>query len=125
VSSVRAVPSSLKLQGEAATDVVAQVRDWSVLDRVKRGVIMLGICWALAGVTIVFPIIHLFVPPILLLTGPVLMALKMSEAATLDTVEGLCPRCKKAGEFSVGGKYKPLKNVTCNGCGNLMELSAK
>ena len=125
MSISRSVPVTLKLQGEAETRAIARVKDWDGFDRVRRAVALMGICWAAAGICIFFPIVHFIAVPGFLLAGPVLFGLKLTEKAALEALDGPCPRCKKPGHFSVGGRFTPVKNVTCDGCGNLLQLTAE
>lgn len=120
--SAREVPVRLKLSGEAESQAVAKVEDWDPIARVKRAVAPMCICWAAAGVSIFIPILHFVLVPTLLIAGPVIFALRITESSTLQSLAGDCPRCKKPGQFVTGGRFKLPRNVTCDGCGNLLEL---
>jgi hypothetical protein len=120
--SNKQVPVRLTLPGQPQTSGVATVEEWDGLARVRRAVGLLCICWAAAGVSIFLPILHWVLVPGLLLAGPVLFVVRFTETATLQALEADCPRCQKAGVFSPGGRFKLPRNVTCDGCGNLLEL---
>lgn len=120
--SSREVPVRLRLSGEADGLGVATVEDWEPIARIKRAVGPMCICWAAAGVSLFIPIVHFFLVPALLAAGPLFFALRISETSTLQALSGDCPRCKKPGQFVGGGRFKLPRNVTCDGCGNLLEL---
>ena len=115
------------MQGEPETDAKATLEDWDLLDRMRRSVIALALCWATGGVVLFtfIPIVHLVASGVLLVLGPVLFVLRFLQRTSLNLVEGQCPRCKVPGKFSFGKRYTSPKNINCDTCGNLMELSAK
>ena len=121
--SERSVPVKLSMPGEADASAVATVKDWSSFERFRRAAFFLCLCWAAAGVCIFIPILHFVLVPGLLITGPTLAVIKLTERSTLEGLAGDCPRCKKAGVFHAGGRFKERRNVVCDGCGNLLELN--
>jgi hypothetical protein len=127
MSTLRTIDVRLKMQGELETDAKATLEDWDTLDRARRAVIALAICWACGGIVlfIFIPIVHLVASGTLLVLGPVLFFMRFLQQTSLKAVEGQCPRCKAPGKFSFGKRYKSPKNINCDTCGNLMELTAK
>ena len=127
MSTCRTVDVRLKMQSEPQTEAKATLEDWDPLDRFRRAVIGLALCWSVACLLLFtfIPVVHLVGSATLLLTGPVIFALRFFERTSLKSVEGPCPRCKAPGKFSFGKHYKSPKSISCDTCGNLVELTAK
>ncbi len=66
-------------------------------DRIKRAVGALVVCWLLGGILVfpIIPILHIFLAAILLITGPVLFAIRIKQEDIKHRAQGTCPTCKK------------------------------
>jgi hypothetical protein len=118
----RTVPVTLSLGSEKPTQATALISDWTLIERLRRGAVVLAICWSLAGVSIIIPGFHFIGPPVLLLLGPILFVWRLLTGSSFKEVSGDCPRCKSAKVLSMGGKFEPEANVFCEGCGNQLTL---
>jgi hypothetical protein len=100
----------------------ASLRDWSVMERARRAVFALAICWVLAGIFLPVPPIHWVLVPTLLLAGPILAGFRMTEKTRLEGIKGSCPRCKVDRSFPLSTRYSAKGSFACDQCGNLIEL---
>lgn len=112
----------LSFPGEPTTQVTAIVREWSLVDRIRRGIIFMALTWLLAGMTLPIPGLHFIGPPLLLLAGPFLGVFRFMEKARLKSMKGSCPRCKVDREFQLDLRFSGPRSFTCDGCGNLIQL---
>lgn len=120
----RTTPVRLSL-GADATDATAVISDWTLIERLRRGVMLLALSWCLAGFTIMIPGLHFVLPPVLLLLGPILFVWRALTRSSFKECVGPCPRCKTDRKLPMGGKVEPETNVFCDGCGNQLTLRLK
>ena len=115
---------SLKLTfpGEQPTVATAKAREWTMLERVRRAIFGMALCWIGAGLFLPIPGVHLVLPPLLLLAGPVLFYFRISEKLRLTSMKGSCPRCKVERDFELDLRFTGKRSFTCDGCGNLIEM---
>ena len=113
----------LSFPGEPTTTAVGQVHEWSTFERVRRGVMTLGLLWGLAGVSIFLPILHFVLVPGFLLLGPAIALFQFTEQKRLKSMKGACPRCKVERDFPLELRFNGKRSFTCDGCGNLIELA--
>ncbi len=69
------------------------VRMFSVMDRVLRALVMLGVMWLLALITVVIPIAHFVLVPGFLLAGPFVALMRYRVTEVNERVTGACPVC--------------------------------
>jgi hypothetical protein len=120
--STRTVPGRLSLGAEPSQAVQVDIDAWTTLERVRRAAMALALCWSLAGVTIIIPVVHFVAPPVLLVAGPIVFVWRLLSRESLKEVRGACPRCKTARVLPTSGAPKPETNVFCEGCGNQLTL---
>ena len=118
----RNVPVRLSLGSEQPTQATVVIADWTMLERLRRGAMVLGLAWGAAGFSIVIPVLHFVLPPILLLLGPILFVWRVLTRSSFKECTGPCPRCKTERTMTMGGKVEPETNVFCDGCGNQLTL---
>lgn len=123
MQTTRDVPLQLSFPGEPTTRGVGQVHDWTVLERARRAVFALAFCWVIGALFLPIPGVHFVLPPTLLLAGPIIAILRLTERTRLQTLKGACPRCKVSREFKLDLRFKGKRSFTCDGCGNLIELT--
>ncbi len=112
----------LSFPGETPTTANGIVYEWSMIERVRRAVMGLGLMWGLAGVSIFFPILHWLLVPSFLLLGPAVALFQFTEVKRLKSMKGSCPRCKVERDFPLELRFNGKRSFTCDGCGNLIEL---
>lgn len=118
----RSLPVRLSLGSEPSTDATVVIADWTMMERLRRGVMVMALCWCVGGLTIAIPGLHFILPPLLLLLGPILFVWRVMTASSFKECVGPCPRCKAERTMSMGGKVEPETNVFCDGCGNQLTL---
>ena len=120
---LRTLPVRLTLGSEAPTTATVTIAEWTMLERLRRAVMPAALCWCVAGLLLPIPVIHLVLPPALLLAGPVVFVWKFFTRSSFKEVVGPCPRCKgDARTMPMGGGVSNETNVMCEGCGNQLTL---
>lgn len=69
------------------------VRKFSVTDRVLRALVMLGVIWLLAVISVAIPIAHFVLVPFFLIAGPVFALLRFRITEINERAVGACPTC--------------------------------
>ena len=113
----------LRFFGYPATRAVVAVARHDPGARLRRGLLALAACWALAAVTILVPIAHFVLVPGFFLLGIWLLVKRLGEDATIDSVSGDCPKCGEPRSFVASGRLEPDVKVQCPVCRNELELS--
>ncbi len=90
-SETRAIVIENDRGGDA--DGTLHVRKFSVMDRVLRALLMLGLMWLLALVSVLIPVAHFVLVPALLLAGPVVAFMRFRITEVNERVTGACPTC--------------------------------
>ena len=91
--------------------------------RMRRAVLTLLACWALAAVTILVPIAHFVLVPGFFLAGIVLFVRRLREGETIVGVQGVCPYCKEERSFGAQGLMKSNIRVNCPVCHNQLDAT--
>jgi hypothetical protein len=120
--NTRTVSVKLSFPGEPETVCQAEVRDWSVMERLRRGVFGLAFFWVLAGIFLPIPPIHWVLVPACLLAGPIFATMRLTEKMRLQGLKGSCPRCKVERTFPLSTRYSKKGSFSCDQCGNLISL---
>lgn len=120
--ATRQIMLRLSFPGEQPTTAAGAVHEWTRLERAQRAVIGLALTWLAAGLFLPFPILHLVMPPGLLLAGPLVALFRGTETRRLVEMRGACPRCKHDRVFQLGLRFNGKRQFTCDGCGNLITL---
>ncbi len=97
------------------------IRTLSKQERVGKALKMLGICWGLAVVSVLAPVLHFFLVPAFLLAGPVVGY--MAYGRQRIVLGGLvsCPRCEEEMDVHSGAARWPLEEL-CPGCRTRMSV---
>jgi hypothetical protein len=91
ISETRSIVIENDRGGDA--DGTLYVRKFSVMDRVLRALVMLGAIWLLAVISVLIPVAHFVLVPLLLLAGPVLALMRFRITEVNERVTGPCPTC--------------------------------
>lgn len=104
-----------------------QITLFSPQDRMRRALKVLGICWALAVVTLFIPIAHFFLVPGFLIAGPVSAYKLYNVTEQPEKIVTTCPHCQQQVEVEMEAsealpvwKYCP----ECNGALRVEDGSA-
>lgn len=71
--------------------------------RAMRGLAALGICWGVGAVTVIIPLIHFVLPPVMLVLGPVMAWRRYAVRSLNEKVEGTCPTCGRPMTIELDG----------------------
>lgn len=86
-------------------------------ERMVRALKRLFLVWALAAASIVLPVLHFCLPPLLAVAGLVAAALAFSATVRLDAHAGLtCPNCQKPIALA-GPRFGWPVRYPCTSCG--------
>lgn len=66
---------------------------YSLSDRVRRGVVGCLGCWLVGAVVLPIPIVHLVVPPAMLILGPIVGFMRFRAELASQGVQVKCPVC--------------------------------
>lgn len=110
--------------GFPMTDATAVVVDRDLPTRVTRAGAVFGLCFAFAFLGLFVPLMHLILPPTLLLTGLVLAALRLRERVSFVELRGFCPRCREDTVVAASGPFKDKRAIRCHQCAEKMTISA-
>ena len=94
-------------------------------DRTSRAIIMLVVCWLLAGVTVFIPIAHFFLVPAFFIAGPIMAFSRYKQTDAKETVEGECPRHKGDFTLKLEATDKLPKWTYCPECDGAIQLVEK
>jgi hypothetical protein len=78
--------------GGAAPGIL-HVRHFDGRERLVRALAVLGACWGVGLATVIVPLVHFVVPPLMLVLGPVMAWRRYRVAAQNERVTGSCPSC--------------------------------
>ncbi len=90
-------------------------------ERAVRAFTALGICWALAAVTILIPVAHFVLVPGFLLAGPIAAWVRYRPRSLVLGGVGACPGCEAEVVVPSQAEHWPL-SATCDGCMESLEL---
>ena len=72
--------------------------------------------WALALLSVLIPLAHFILVPLLLIAGPVMAYKHYRAITTSERVEGHCPLCRNAIKIKLGPAEKPVLWKYCPVC---------
>lgn len=84
--------------------------------RARRAATRLFICWALAGVSVLVPLLHFVLVPGFFIAGFVLAALAFRAAVEVRSPKVPCPKCAQQTPVEAGTTGWPV-TIWCAGCG--------
>lgn len=120
----RGEPRPVRLVSRTGSEArsVVYIRSLSNGERTVRALTTLGMCWALAAVTILIPVAHFVLVPGFLLAGPVAAWLRYRPRSLVLGGVGSCPGCDTEVVIPSQAEHWPL-SATCDGCMESLELS--
>jgi hypothetical protein len=104
--------------GEARVEIAELTR----AERVKRAAATFGVFCVVAAIAIPIPLVHLVLVPGALLLGAGLGAQRLTQSAVFHRVEGGCPFCGTEQTFSVMGRFRLPKTLSCVHCHRELSL---
>ncbi len=107
-------------------DEVGQTEVWihqlSPRERSLRALKMLAICWGLALVAVLMPVLHFVLVPGFLIVGPIAGWLAWRRTESLMGGMVVCPKCSQSYDVGDGGVQWPLQ-AQCTACRAVVSLS--
>ncbi len=84
--------------------------------RTLRALKALGVCWALAGLSVFIPVAHLLLVPGFALLGIFLFVGRMRTGEIVTNMRAPCPDCGAQQVFEAGSGWELPKRVACSKC---------
>src|SRR5690606_20106040 len=81
---------------ENQTQGQIEIITWTKSQRIRKGLKLLIILWAIALFTVLIPILHFVLVPLFLLLGPLGFYLGYSQTTSYENGKGECPACKQS-----------------------------
>jgi hypothetical protein len=106
---VHGTPTPVRVSTEAGktADGEVYIQSWDKTQRTRRATKWLLMIWGVGTFCILFPIIHFVLPPLLLISGPIIaFQLAQQSSAVLGGI-GKCPNCGHEFEIVRGNYLKP------------------
>jgi hypothetical protein len=116
------IPVSIQGNHEQVTRGEVVHIQWDKKERTMRGLKSLGIAWGLAAATILIPILHFILVPLLLLAGPIAFFWTTNQEEILEGGSGECPDCKRKFEIIRAPVKWPLSDI-CNHCHSPVKIN--
>jgi|SRR5919112_719645 hypothetical protein len=113
---VRSLELPLTGFGVASTSAHVEFLDLSYSDRLKRGAVALGLGLAVAVIALPIPLVHLILVPAALVLGIVFGLVRLQQRQVFRTVHASCPFCGNEQSFTVMGRFKLPKQLSCGLC---------
>ena len=113
---VRSLELPLTGFGVPSTSAHVEFLDLNTLDRLKRGAVAFGLGLAVAVVALPIPLVHLILVPAALILGVVFGMVRAQQQQVFRTVQARCPFCGNQQSFSVMGRFRLPKQLSCAAC---------
>lgn len=94
---------------------VVRLLEWGKRDRLKRALKALALCWGAAVGSVLIPLVHFILPPLLLIAGPIVAYVIYHRERIIDGGKGTCPNCSEPFSIVKGAVKWPLKDL-CPAC---------
>ena len=121
----RRVTVSLAAPGSDAVRAAGVFDEFTRVQRLKRGVVVLLVAILLAATLIPIPIVHLLGIPLLLIGGGILAVRQVSMVGRLRPLRIACPKCHEPNRVGGGLGYANLepRPRMCESCRRELTLS--
>jgi hypothetical protein len=113
---VRSLELPLTGFGVPTTSAEVEFLDLSLADRLKRAGVTFGLGVALALIAVPIPLVHFVLVPAALLLGAALALVRLRQSQIFRWAHARCPFCGTEQNFSVMGKFKLPKTLSCGSC---------
>jgi len=115
----REVPVRVATQTDAGTEAAVFVRELGPGARTRRALAALGICWAIAVVSILIPVAHFALVPGFALAGPIVAWLRYRQRSLVLGGVAVCPACGGRVRIKAQAQDWPL-GAECDGCPEML-----
>ena len=100
-----------------------RIQTWDRKQRVKRGLKLLGFCWAMSLVTVIIPLAHFILVPGFFIAGPIGAWIISGQDSVILGGQGTCPSCDTFLTIVRGPNRWPLSDL-CAQCQASVSLEA-
>ncbi len=112
--------AALTVFGAPPSPVSVSLLEQGLAQRLRRAAIALGVCWALALVSVFIVLAHFVLVPAFFVAGPVLAYLRFRTVRVVTRIHGACPRC------GIEQDFRPPswgRTIDCPHCKNQLRLT--
>jgi hypothetical protein len=123
MSRQTAVPATLTIFGAAPTRATLTIIPLGLGWRLARALGVLVACWGAAAVSVLIPVAHFLLVPALTIAGPLWAVLRFRQHQRVVRVRGVCPRCQRVQDFTLGSTLGRHPAVHCPACFNRLMVT--
>ena len=92
-ADVEKIKVKLKHSSGKETEGEVTLQTWNVPARSRRAMKWLFMIWGVGAFFVLIPIIHFIIPPLAIITGPVIAFLLSRQSSAVTGGSGACPSC--------------------------------
>jgi hypothetical protein len=112
----------LRGYSERRTQATVDVLLLDPVDRTRRALRHLGICWGGSVVSIFIPVAHFFLVPGFFLAGIVYLVADLRTPQLVAAARGTCPDCGADQALDLAGRWRGAAEVACRACHRMLRL---
>ncbi len=115
-----------RLRGYSAQPATAtvDVLELDAMDRTRRALRHLALCWGGAVVSVFIPVAHFLLVPGLFLAGLVFLAMDLRTPQVVQAAHGTCPDCGADQALDIVGRWRGSAEIACRHCHRMLRLEA-
>src|SRR5689334_19748665 len=89
------VQYQVRVSSSAGKETPGEVRvqHWTHQERMKRAIKVFFLCWGLAAVAVLIPLLHFILVPSLVIAGPISAYMTLQQESVVLGGESRCPEC--------------------------------
>jgi hypothetical protein len=124
--SQRTQPVTIRGAGDEQPPSPGQVRieEWTKPERTRRALKLGAACWGLALFSVILPLVHFVLVPLLLLAGPIVVIHILGVESVILEGEGACPHCRAPFTIARRSLAFPFHDH-CTACGRGVTVEAE
>jgi hypothetical protein len=112
----------LRGYSERPSIATVQVLRLDPMDRTRRALRHLGLCWGGAVVSVFIPVAHLVLVPGLFLAGIALVVGDLRTPEVVRAAQGTCPDCGTEQSLDIVGRWRGSAEIACRSCHRMLKL---
>ncbi len=109
------------MDADKQSEAPARVRNFSSSERLMSGLKFLGMCWGIAILSILVPVLHFFLVPGFLLGGIIVFFIRYNRKDFIESMKIVCPNCQRDFEIANLSFNWPLRQA-CPQCQMILLL---
>ena len=113
-----------RLRGYSPQPTVATVEVLRLdpMDRARRALRHLGLCWGGAVVSVFIPVAHFFLVPGFFLAGIVFLVMDLRTPQLVQAARGTCPDCGADQPLDIVGRWRGSAEIACRHCHRMLRV---